>query len=54
VEDRFGRLEPGYVADAVLFDRDWQVQGVWIDGRSEQREHPLPPVPAPPHHGQLA
>jgi N-acetylglucosamine-6-phosphate deacetylase len=33
VEDRFGRLEPGYVADAVIFDEDWQVQGVWIDGR---------------------
>jgi N-acetylglucosamine-6-phosphate deacetylase len=33
VEDRFGCLEPGYVADAVLFDRDWQVRGVWIDGR---------------------
>ena len=33
VDDRFGRLEPGYVADAVLFDSDWQVRGVWIDGR---------------------
>jgi N-acetylglucosamine-6-phosphate deacetylase len=33
VEDRIGRLEPGYVADAVLFDSDWQVRGVWIDGR---------------------
>jgi N-acetylglucosamine-6-phosphate deacetylase len=33
VADRFGRLEPGYVADAVLFDQDWQVRGVWIDGR---------------------
>ena len=33
VDDRFGRLEPGYVADAVLFDQDWQVRGVWIDGR---------------------
>jgi N-acetylglucosamine-6-phosphate deacetylase len=33
VEDRFGRLEPGYVADAVLFDSDWQVRDVWIDGR---------------------
>jgi N-acetylglucosamine-6-phosphate deacetylase len=30
--DRFGRLEPGYVADAVLFDQDWQVRRVWIDG----------------------
>jgi N-acetylglucosamine-6-phosphate deacetylase len=35
VADRFGRLEPGYVADAVLFDQDWQVRSVWIDG------HPL-------------
>jgi N-acetylglucosamine-6-phosphate deacetylase len=33
MDDRFGRLEPGYVADAVLFDKDWQVRGVWIDGR---------------------
>jgi N-acetylglucosamine-6-phosphate deacetylase len=33
VADRFGRLEPGYAADAVLFDDDWQVRGVWIDGR---------------------
>ncbi len=33
LQDRFGRLEPGYVADAVLFDTDWQVRGVWIDGR---------------------
>jgi N-acetylglucosamine-6-phosphate deacetylase len=33
VEDRFGRLQPGYVADAVLFDSDWQVRDVWIDGR---------------------
>ena len=54
VEDRFGRLEPGYVADAVLFDGDWQVRGVWIDGRSEKCEHPLAPVPvSPPRHGQI-
>jgi N-acetylglucosamine-6-phosphate deacetylase len=33
VEDRFGRLEPGHVADAVLFDGEWQVRDVWIDGR---------------------
>jgi N-acetylglucosamine-6-phosphate deacetylase len=33
VEDQFGRLQPGYLADAVLFDRDWQVRRVWIDGR---------------------
>jgi len=55
VEDRFGRLEPGYVADAVLFDKDWQVRGVWVDGRSEKPEDPLPPLPAsPPRHGQIA
>ena len=54
VEDRFGRLEPGYVADAVLFDGDWQVRGVWIDGRSEKCEHQLAPVPvSPPRHGQI-
>ena len=40
VDDRFGRLEPGYVADAVLFDQDWQVRGVWIDGSPVgEREH---------------
>jgi N-acetylglucosamine-6-phosphate deacetylase len=41
VADRFGRLEPGYVADGVLFDRDWQVRSVWIDGNpmGEEREH---------------
>jgi N-acetylglucosamine-6-phosphate deacetylase len=33
VADRLGRLEPGYAADAVLFDHDWQVRDVWIDGR---------------------
>jgi N-acetylglucosamine-6-phosphate deacetylase len=33
VDDRFGRLEPGYAGDAVLFDKDWQVRRVWIDGR---------------------
>jgi N-acetylglucosamine-6-phosphate deacetylase len=33
VEDRFGRLQPGYVADAVLFDKDWQVRDIWIEGR---------------------
>jgi len=31
--DRLGRLEPGYLADAVLFDRNWQVRDVWIAGR---------------------
>ena len=33
VENRLGRLEPGYLADAVLFDGDWQVRDVWIAGR---------------------
>jgi N-acetylglucosamine-6-phosphate deacetylase len=33
VDDRFGRLEPRYAGDAVLFDEDWQVRGVWIDGQ---------------------
>jgi N-acetylglucosamine-6-phosphate deacetylase len=56
VDDRFGRLQPGYVADAVLFDMDWQVQGVWIDGRPVgEREQALPPVPAsPPRPSQIA
>ena len=40
VEDRFGRLEPGYVADAVLFDPDWQLCGVWIDGRPVGEQEP--------------
>jgi N-acetylglucosamine-6-phosphate deacetylase len=39
VEDRFGRVEPGYVADAVLFDNDWRVRGVWLDGRPMGEEH---------------
>ena len=39
IDDRFGRLEPGYAGDAVLFDKDWQVRSVWIDGRLvEERE----------------
>ncbi len=33
VDDEFGRLEPGYVGDAVLFDKDWQVRSVWIGGQ---------------------
>jgi N-acetylglucosamine-6-phosphate deacetylase len=40
VADRFGRLEPGYMADAVLFDTDWHVRSVWIEGRLVgEREH---------------
>ena len=56
VEDRFGRLEPGCVADAVLFDRNWHVRGVWIDGRPVgEREDAIPPVSASrPRHGQIA
>jgi N-acetylglucosamine-6-phosphate deacetylase len=56
VDDRFGRLEPGYVADAVLFDMDWKVRGVWIDGRPiGELEQPLPSGPAsPPAPGQVA
>jgi N-acetylglucosamine-6-phosphate deacetylase len=33
LDDRFGRLAPGYAADAVVLDRDWRVRGVWADGR---------------------
>jgi N-acetylglucosamine-6-phosphate deacetylase len=40
VDDQFGRLEPGYVGDAVLFDKDWQVRSVWIDGQlAREREN---------------
>jgi N-acetylglucosamine-6-phosphate deacetylase len=56
VDDRFGRLEPGYVADAVLFDWDWQVRNVWIDGRPVGEWEPtLRPVRGSlPRHGQIA
>lgn len=30
--DRFGYLAPGFAADAVLLDHDWQVSEVWADG----------------------
>lgn len=30
--DRLGRLEPGFAADAVLLDDDWNVSGVWAAG----------------------
>jgi N-acetylglucosamine-6-phosphate deacetylase len=55
VEDRFGSLEPGYLADAVLFDEDWHVRDVWIDGRPiGQWEHELLSVPSSaPEHGQV-
>ena|SRR5690554_428954 len=29
---RLGKLAPGFAADAVLLDDDWQVQGVWANG----------------------
>jgi N-acetylglucosamine-6-phosphate deacetylase len=29
---RFGRLAPGFAADAVLLDHDWRVTGVWAAG----------------------
>lgn len=33
LDDRLGLLAPGYAADAVLLDHDWQVTGVWGAGR---------------------
>ncbi len=33
IEDRFGRLAPGYVADAVVLAHDWTVREVWADGK---------------------
>ncbi|WP_116449447.1 N-acetylglucosamine-6-phosphate deacetylase [Blastococcus litoris] len=30
---RLGRLGPGFAADAVLLDEDWQVRAVWAEGR---------------------
>ena len=55
VEDRFGSLKPGYVADAVLFDEDWHVRDVWIDGQPiGEWEHELLSVPSSaPEHGQI-
>jgi N-acetylglucosamine-6-phosphate deacetylase len=29
---RHGLLAPGYVADAVILDHDWRVDGVWANG----------------------
>nr|WP_254367516.1 N-acetylglucosamine-6-phosphate deacetylase [Microbacterium sp. NC79] len=31
VADRYGRVRPGYAADAVLLDRDLNVRAVWAD-----------------------
>jgi N-acetylglucosamine-6-phosphate deacetylase len=33
LEHRHGLLAPGYVADAVLLDATWNVEGVWASGR---------------------
>lgn len=35
LEERFGRLEPGYRADLVLLDDDWRVTRTWIAGDSK-------------------
>jgi N-acetylglucosamine-6-phosphate deacetylase len=32
-DHRFGRLHPGYAADAVLLDHTWHVRTVVADGR---------------------
>jgi N-acetylglucosamine-6-phosphate deacetylase len=34
LDDRFGRLAPGYRADLVLLDQDLEVLGTWVGGRS--------------------
>lgn len=33
IGDRFGRLAPGFAADAVVLDEDWSVRAVWAAGR---------------------
>jgi len=33
LDDRLGRLAPGFAADAVILDREWHVQQVWGAGR---------------------
>lgn len=33
LDDRLGRLSPGYAADAVVLDAAWQVEQVWAAGR---------------------
>lgn len=32
LEHKFGRLAPGFAADAVILSEDWHVQQVWADG----------------------
>ncbi|MCX7523339.1 N-acetylglucosamine-6-phosphate deacetylase [Microbacterium sp. STN6] len=32
IDHEFGRLRPGYAADAVLLDHEWNVRGVWAAG----------------------
>jgi N-acetylglucosamine-6-phosphate deacetylase len=34
IEHRHGLLAPGFAADAVLLDHEWNVTGVWADGRA--------------------
>lgn len=38
MEHTLGQLRPGFVADAVLLDHDWQLLAVWADGQ------PVPPA----------
>ncbi len=35
LHDRFGRLAPGFAADAVRLDDSWRVRSVWLDGIEE-------------------
>lgn len=32
IDERYGRLAPGYAADAVVFENGWQVEQVWAGG----------------------
>lgn len=32
LDDRLGRLAPGFAADAVVLDDEWRVEGVWGNG----------------------
>lgn len=33
LDDRLGRIAPGFAADLVVLDGEWRVQRVWADGR---------------------